>query len=55
MGGGRKEPIRQGVLEIHRLTDQGYVRTAELTREANEILSSPLLSSFQVPLAEIFE
>ena len=42
-------------VKILRLTDQGYVRAAELTREANEILSSPLLPGFQAPLAEIFE
>lgn len=42
-------------VKIHRLTDQGYVRAAELTREANEILSSPLLPGFQAPLAELFE
>jgi len=36
-------------------TDQGYVRAAELAREANETLFTPLLPGFQVPLAEIFE
>jgi Uma2 family endonuclease len=42
-------------VKIHRLTDQGYVRAAELAREANDILSTPLLPGFQMPLAELFE
>lgn len=42
-------------VKIHRLTDQGYVRAAELAREANDTLSTPLLPGFQMPLAEIFE
>ncbi len=41
-------------VKIHRLTDQGYVRAAELAREANETLSTPLLPGFQAPLADIF-
>jgi Uma2 family endonuclease len=41
-------------VKIHRLTDQGFVRAADLTSEANEILSTPLLPGFQAPLAEIF-
>ena len=42
-------------VKIYRLTDQGYVRPAELSREAHETLSTPLLPDFQLPLAEIFE
>jgi Uma2 family endonuclease len=42
-------------VKIYRLTDQGYVRAAELAREANETLSTPLLPGFQTPLADIFE
>lgn len=42
-------------VKIYRLTDQSYVRAAELAREANETLSTPLLPGFQMPLAEIFE
>lgn len=42
-------------VKIYRLTDQGYVRAAELAREANETLSTPLLPGFQAPLAEVFE
>jgi Uma2 family endonuclease len=41
-------------IKVYRLTDQGYVRASELAREANEILSTPLLPGFQAPLAEIF-
>ena len=42
-------------VKIYRLTDQGYVRAAELARETNEALSTPLLPGFQAPLAEVFE
>lgn len=41
-------------VKIHRQTDQGYVRAAELAREANDVLTSPLLQGFQAPLAELF-
>jgi Uma2 family endonuclease len=41
-------------VKIYRLTAQGYVRAAELAREANETLSTPLLPGFQAPLADIF-
>ena len=41
-------------VKIYRLTDQGYVRAAELAREANEILSAPLLPGLQIPLADLF-
>jgi Uma2 family endonuclease len=41
-------------VKIYRLTDQGYVRAAELARETHDVLSSPLLPGFQTPLAEIF-
>jgi Uma2 family endonuclease len=47
------DPELEGI-NIYRLTDQGYVRAAELAREANDSLSTPLLPDFQVPLAEIF-
>jgi Uma2 family endonuclease len=42
-------------VKIYRLTDQGYVRTAELAREANETLSTRLLPDFQIPLTALFE
>lgn len=48
------DPELEGI-KIYRLTDQGYVRTAELAREANDTLSTPLLPGFQALLAEIFE
>jgi Uma2 family endonuclease len=48
------DPELEGI-KIYRLTDQGYVRTAELVREANDTLSTPLLPGFQALLAEIFE
>jgi Uma2 family endonuclease len=42
-------------VKVYRRTEQGYVRTAELAREANDTLSTPLLPGFQAPLAEVFE
>ena len=42
-------------VKIYRLTAQGYVRAAELAREANETLSTPLLPGFLAPLADIFK
>jgi Uma2 family endonuclease len=42
-------------VKINRLTDQGYVRAAELAREANDTLSTPLLPGFQIPLTALFE
>ena len=42
-------------ITIYRLTDQGYVRAAELARDANETLSTPLLPDVQIPLTELFE
>ncbi|MBX3325108.1 MAG: Uma2 family endonuclease [Nitrospira sp.] len=41
-------------IKIYRLTDLGYVRTAGLTQEANDSLSTPLLPGFQMPLGELF-
>lgn len=42
-------------VKVYRLTDKGYVRAAELTREASDNLSTPLLPDFEVSLAAIFE
>lgn len=41
-------------IKIYRLTDEGYVRAAELARETNDVLTSPLLPDFRMPLAELF-
>ncbi|MFY9271109.1 MAG: Uma2 family endonuclease [Candidatus Manganitrophaceae bacterium] len=43
------------MVKIYRTTDQGYTRTAELNREANDTLATPLLPGFQISLSEIFE
>jgi Uma2 family endonuclease len=42
-------------VKVYRLTEQGYVRAAELSREAGERLATPLLPDFSVPLADLFE
>lgn len=41
-------------VKVCRLTDQGYGRIAELTREAGDALSTPLLPGLQIPLIDIF-
>lgn len=62
----RKLYERHGVLEywivdpeletvkVYRKTDKGYTRAAELSREANDTLTTPLLPDFQILLNEIF-
>jgi len=42
-------------VKVYRMTDQGYVRAAELARETGDRLMTPLLPGLQIPLAEIFE
>ena len=42
-------------VKVYRMTDQGYVRAAELSRESGEGLSTPLLPGLTVPLTDIFE
>jgi Uma2 family endonuclease len=41
-------------VEVYRMADSGYVRAAELSREADEALASPLLPGFQLKLSDIF-
>lgn len=41
-------------VKIYRMTGRGYARTAELSREANDALTTPLLPNFELPLSEIF-
>ena len=36
------------------LTENRYIRVAELTREAQDILTTPLLPDFSLPLAALF-
>lgn len=42
-------------VKVHRMTEQGCVRAAELSRESGDTLSTPLLPGLEIPLAEIFE
>jgi Uma2 family endonuclease len=42
-------------VKVYRRTDKGYVRTAELAREAGGVLSTPLLAGLELSLALIFE
>jgi Uma2 family endonuclease len=48
------DPVLESV-KVYRLTGQGYVRAAELSREGGETLSTPLLPELQIPLAGIFD
>jgi Uma2 family endonuclease len=42
-------------VKVFALTDRGYIRSPELSREAGESLTTSLLPDFRIPLAEIFE
>ena len=42
-------------VKVYRRTDGGYDRIAELTREAGDSLTTPLLEDLDIPLADIFE
>lgn len=41
-------------VKVYRKTDKGYIRAAELSRETNDTLTTPLLPDFQILLNEIF-
>ncbi len=43
------------IIKVFRMTEQGYVRSAELSNEARDTLTTPLLPDLQIPLSEIFE
>lgn len=42
-------------IKVYRLTGQGYQRVAELSREADDTLTTPLLPDLSLPLSKIFE
>ncbi|MCP9448452.1 MAG: Uma2 family endonuclease [Nitrospira sp.] len=42
-------------VKILRLSGAHYVRAAELVKEAHDVLTTPLLPGFSLPLAEIFD
>ncbi|MBI3802852.1 MAG: Uma2 family endonuclease [Nitrospirae bacterium] len=42
-------------VKVYRMTDQGCLRTAELSRETNDVLSTSLLPELQISLSHIFE
>jgi Uma2 family endonuclease len=41
-------------LDIYRMTGGGYVRAAELSREADHAIETPLLQGLRLKLSEIF-
>lgn len=42
-------------VKVYRMTDQGYIRSAELSSESNNTLTTPLLPDLRIPLSEIFK
>jgi Uma2 family endonuclease len=42
-------------IKVFRLVDERYQRVAELSLEAGDVLTTPLLPGLQMPLAEVFE
>jgi hypothetical protein len=42
-------------VKIFRLTQQGYGHAMELSKEANDVLTTKLLAGFDLPLTEIFD
>ncbi len=42
-------------VKIYRLTEQRYVRAAELSRESGDALATPLLPGLQIPLSSLFD
>lgn len=48
------DPELQSV-KVFRLSDHQYVRTAELSAEAHDTLTTPLLPTFSLSLSDLFE
>lgn len=42
-------------VKVYRATDQGYVRAAELSQEAGDTLTTPLLPDLRIALLQMFE
>lgn len=42
-------------IKVFRMTEQGYVRSSELSNEAKDILTTTLLPDLKISLSEIFE
>lgn len=42
-------------VKVYRMTDRGYIRSAELSLESNNTLTTPLLPDLRISLSEIFE
>ena len=47
------DPVLE-TIKVYRLTDGAYVRAAELSHEAPDVLTTPLLPGFTLPLAALF-
>ncbi len=42
-------------VKVYRMTEQGYQRTAELSKESGDVLTTPLLPDLHIPLTVVFE
>lgn len=42
-------------VKVYRMTPQGYSRVAELSHEASDTLSTPLLPELSIPLTDLFK
>jgi hypothetical protein len=42
-------------VKVFRLSDHQYIRTAELSTEAHDTLTTPLLPEFRLALADLFD
>ena len=42
------------VVRVYRRDDKGFSRPVELSREAHDVLTTPLLPGLELPLARVF-
>jgi len=47
------DPLRD-TIRVYRRTGEDFLLAAELSRDAAEVLTTPLLPGFEIPLARIF-
>ena len=43
------------VVRVYRRSDQGFARPIEMSAEAGDVLTTPLLPGLEIPLARLFE
>ena len=52
---GRGNRVTLDTIDVYRLTNGRYNRTAQLSFEAGDVLTTPLLPALTLPLSTIFE